>query len=238
MPQALIPPRNVVPRPTAEPEEETRMESAMSRVGLAVIGAGYWGPNLVRNFHGHARLGPALALRPGRGPGPRGARPVLDGARRRLASTRSSPTRRRRRGRHRHAGGHPLRRSRWPRSRPASTCWSRSRWRLRSTTGGSSSRPPSERGRVLMCDHTYCYTPAVQHIRELVARGRARRPPVSSTRSGSTSAWSSPTSTCSGTSRRTTCRSSTSSCPAASRRSRSPRTAPTRSAPGRPASAT
>ncbi len=23
----------------------------MSRLGVAVIGAGYWGPNLVRNFH-------------------------------------------------------------------------------------------------------------------------------------------------------------------------------------------
>jgi predicted dehydrogenase len=28
-----------------------------------------------------------------------------------------------------------------------------------------------ERGVVLMCDHTYCYTPAVQRIRELVHTG-------------------------------------------------------------------
>src|ERR1017187_188250 len=26
-------------------------------------------------------------------------------------------------------------------------------------------------GRILMCDHTYCYTPAVQHIRQLIHGG-------------------------------------------------------------------
>ena len=30
-----------------------------------------------------------------------------------------------------------------------------------------------DRGLVLMCDHTYCYTPAVLKIRELIAVGRA-----------------------------------------------------------------
>ena len=72
-----------------------------------------------------------------------------------------------------------------------------------------------ERGRVLMFDHTYCYTPAVQlHPRARRSRASSARSSTS-TRCGSTSAWSSPTSTCSGTSPRTTCRSSTSSCPAA-----------------------
>ena len=33
-------------------------------------------------------------------------------------------------------------------------------------------------GVVLMCDHTYCYTPAVRHIRSLVQDGTARRPPI------------------------------------------------------------
>ena len=43
-------------------------------IGLAVVGAGYWGPNLVRNARPrHVR--PALAVRPRRGPGPAGARP-------------------------------------------------------------------------------------------------------------------------------------------------------------------
>ena len=50
-----------------------------------------------------------------------------------------------------------------------------------------------------MCDHTYCYTPAVQRIRELIRSGEIGDS-SSSTRSGSTSAWCSPTSTCSGTS--------------------------------------
>ena len=83
-----------------------------------------------------------------------------------------------------------------------------------------------------MCDHTYCYTPAVQKIRELVARRRARRHPVRRLGPRSTSGSSSPTSTCSGTSRRTTSRSSTSSSPRAASRWRSRPRAPTRSAPG------
>ena len=76
-------------------------------------------------------------------------------------------------------------------------------------------RGADERGLVLMCDHTYCYTPG------RAADPRARRAAASSatscssTRCGSTSGWCSPTSTSSGTSPRTTCRSSTSSCPAA-----------------------
>ena len=68
-----------------------------------------------------------------------------------------------------------------PRQRcgPASTCWSRSRWPTRvDAAAGDGRRWPRERGLVLMADHTYCYTPAVQKIRELIADGRARRHPV------------------------------------------------------------
>ena len=39
-----------------------------------MVGAGYWGPNLVRNFLSHAERGPALGVRPRRRPGPQGRR--------------------------------------------------------------------------------------------------------------------------------------------------------------------
>ena len=73
-------------------------------------------------------------------------------------------------------------------------------------------RSAADSGLVLMADHTYCYTPAVRKIRELVGRVLSARS-CSSTRCGSTSGWSNRMWTCSGTWRRTTCRSSTSSCP-------------------------
>ena len=74
---------------------------------------------------------------------------------------------------------HPPRRSRWPRceagkhvlvEKPLADSVARRprRW----STGRASS------GLVLMVDHTYCYTPAVLKIRELIADGRARRDPV------------------------------------------------------------
>ena len=97
---------------------------------------------------------------------------------------------------------------------------------------------PRERNLVLMCDHTYCYTPVVQHIRRARPRRRPRATSSTSTRSASTSASSNPTSTCSGTSRRTTCRSSTTSSRRAPSRSPCRPRVPTRSAPAAAASAT
>ena len=99
-------------------------------------------------------------------------------------------------------------------SRPASTCSSRSRW----PTSVDDGRKLVERGRatrglVLMCDHTYCYTPAVQHIRELVARRRARRHPVPRLGAHQPRAGPARRRRALGPRARTTCRSSTSSCP-------------------------
>ena len=48
----------------------------MPRLGVAVVGAGYWGPNLRPQLPAAPRLPAALAVRPRRGPGPRGARPL------------------------------------------------------------------------------------------------------------------------------------------------------------------
>ena len=98
----------------------------MSPIGLAVIGAGYWGPNLVRT----ALATPALQLEwlcdldeeraqavLGRYTTVQGHRLVRRGARR--------PGGRRRRDRD--ASRHPLRPCARPPSRRASTCWWRSR---------------------------------------------------------------------------------------------------------------
>ena len=59
------------------------------------------------------------------------------------------------------------------------------------------SRPPKRADRVLMIDHTYCYTPAVGYIREAWLRERSATS-CTWTPCGSTSDWSSPTSTFSG----------------------------------------
>ena len=144
----------------------------MTPMGVAVIGAGYWGPNLVRNFLACPSWDLRWVVRPRRRAGPqRRWAPYRRRRRSPPTSTEVLDDPRRRRRRDRHAGRHPHRRRRWPRSTPASTCWSRSRWRRRWPRVRSWSTRPSERGLVLMCDHTYCYTPAVLKIRELVHGG-------------------------------------------------------------------
>ena len=37
-------------------------------IGIAVVGYGYWGPNLVRNFSEDAGRSPGLRVRPQKGP--------------------------------------------------------------------------------------------------------------------------------------------------------------------------
>ncbi|MGO4105344.1 Gfo/Idh/MocA family protein [Leifsonia sp. YAF41] len=139
------------------------------KLRIAVVGAGYWGPNLARNFHAspewelvaicdidHDRAA-ALAEQVG------GARVVtslstlLDAedidaiaiatpARTHHGITRDALN----------AGKHVLV------EKPLADTGERGRDMVRAA---------AERGLVLMADHTYCYTPAVQKIRELIAEG-------------------------------------------------------------------
>ena len=134
------------------------------RVG--VVGAGYWGPNLVRNFRGspdwdlvavcdldeaRAREGGGRAQHRGRG----------DLARAAAGARRTS--------------------TRWPIATPARTHGAIALAALEAGKHVLVEKPLAveprrtprrwstrrgERGLVLMCDHTYCYTPAVQQIRE------------------------------------------------------------------------
>ena len=67
-----------------------------------------------------------------------------------------------------------------------------------------------------MVDHTYCYTPAVLKIRELIADGDARRHPVRRLRAHQPRPDPARRRRLLGPRARTTCRSSTSSCPAGS----------------------
>ena len=84
-------------------------------LGVAVIGAGYWGPNLVRNFRARPDwdLVAVCDLDPDRARAGRSARTATVGHRRPRAACWT--TRRRRRGRHRHPGRAPTTRSRWRR---------------------------------------------------------------------------------------------------------------------------
>ena len=136
---------------------------------VAVVGAGYWGPNLVRNFRA-ARTGTWSRLRPGPATGRQARCRPGRGAGRAVLDELLDP-RRRRRGRDRDAGPHAPRRSPWPRCAPASTCWSRSRWRTTGPTGRAMVEDAERARPGADGDHTYCYTPAVLKIRELVAAG-------------------------------------------------------------------
>ena len=97
-------------------------------LGVAVVGAGYWGPNLVRNFYASEEWTVRCVVEPDRARLER----LL-----RLYPTRCRATRHRG-GAGRSAGrcggagdsaAHALRTRRRARSKPASTCSSRSRWR-------------------------------------------------------------------------------------------------------------
>jgi predicted dehydrogenase len=138
-------------------------------IGLAVIGAGYWGPNLVRNFQGSPlfRLRWLCDLDPGR------ARSVLGGystvratddyaavlADETVAAVAvATPA-----GTHLdvamaalRAGKHVLV------EKPLAASYAEGRRLVEEA---------ADRGLTLMCDHTYCYTPAVTRIRDIVASG-------------------------------------------------------------------
>ena len=92
------------PGPCGPALGELRMTTT-ERLGVAVVGAGYWGPNLIRNFRECGGLGPSGGLRPGHRAG--GGRPRRPQRRRRdrLAGRAARP-RRHRRDRDRDAGAH------------------------------------------------------------------------------------------------------------------------------------
>ena len=116
-------------------------------VRVAVVGLGYWGPNLVRNLDELAEAEVVCDLRPR----PRAARRRSAGATRPCATTTrfddAARRRRRRRGRDRDAGLDALRARARGARRPASTSSSRSRSRRRSAEAARArSRLADERG--------------------------------------------------------------------------------------------
>ncbi len=202
----------------------------------AVIGAGYWGPNLARNFKSSPDWELVAVVRPGPATGP-------PSSRQRTAVSRSAtsvdelldtddvdavaiatPART-------HHG------SPWRRSRRASTCWSRSRWPTAGPRAWRWSTQPRTRPGPDGRPHLLLHPGRAEDPRADRGR-RAGRDPLR--RLGPDQPRTDPAGRrrLLGPGARTTCRSSTSSCPAASGPSRWRRTAPIRSAPGKPASAT
>ncbi|GAA2813329.1 Gfo/Idh/MocA family protein [Streptomyces showdoensis] len=138
-------------------------------LGVAVIGAGYWGPNLVRNFQGSDRfrlrwLCDLDVTRAQRVLGGYSTVQATDDYAAVLADPDvhavavATPA-----GTHLdvalaalRAGKHVLV------EKPLATTYA---------DGARLVAEAEERGLTLMCDHTYCYTPAVAKIRELVREG-------------------------------------------------------------------
>lgn len=149
--------------------ERTATGDGLGPVGIAVIGAGYWGPNLVRNTlqstatrlravcdvdlaRAHAVAGNYSGIEVTEDLQAVLADPTVE------AIAVATPA-----GTHRdvamaaiEAGKHVLV------EKPLASTYAE---------GLALARAAEERGVVLMCDHTYCYTPAVQRIRELVHSG-------------------------------------------------------------------
>ncbi len=148
---------------TAGPDTDTE------RLGVAVIGGGYWGPNLVRNF----QASDSFALRwmcdlqierARRALGRYSTVTATDDYARVLADPQvaavaiATPA-----ATHRdlalaalRAGKHVLV------EKPLAAGYAEGRELVDAA---------AERGLTLMCDHTYCYTPAVTYIRDLIASG-------------------------------------------------------------------
>ena len=143
--------------------------SSGDRLGAAVIGAGYWGPNLIRNFRGAADwdLVAVCDLDTDRAESVVGARSGVDVT----ASLEELLARD-------DVDAVAI-------ATPARTHQAIALQALRAgkhvlvekpladgvASGRSMVDLARQQGLVLMTDHTYCYTPAVQRIRELVAEG-------------------------------------------------------------------
>jgi predicted dehydrogenase len=139
------------------------------RLGVAVIGAGYWGPNLIRNFRGSADwdLRAVCDLDVARAHavvGERSGVDVTDSVDEILsrddidAVAIATPART-----HRSLGLQALRAGKHVLvEKPLADSVAAGREMVAAAKA---------EGVVLMADHTYCYTPVVQKIRELVAEG-------------------------------------------------------------------
>jgi len=138
-------------------------------VGIAVVGAGYWGPNLVRNALQSAatRLIAVVDQDLGRAERVAGgfsgvrasadlAAVLADPAVEAVAVATPAASHLRVAMAAIEAGKHVLV------EKPLAASYA---------DGLALARAAQDRGVVLMCDHTYCYTPAVQRIRELVHSG-------------------------------------------------------------------
>ena len=132
-----------------------------------VVGYGYWGPNIVRNVveRPEFRLMGLCEMDEGRAEDFRRRHPGVwvesdfDAA---LADPAD------RSGRDRHPAPHPLQPRAPRRSRPASTCWSRSRWPAPPTRRPKLIALADELGLVLMPGHTFVYSPSVNKVRDLI----------------------------------------------------------------------
>jgi predicted dehydrogenase len=161
--------REATERTAAPREPAERAQRTMGAVGLAVVGAGYWGPNLVRT----AQATPALKLEWLCDLDEQRARSVLGGYTTVQATT-SYDT----------VLADPAVQA-VAIATPAATHFDLVRAALEagkhvlvekpltlsSAEGHKLVEIADRLGLVLMCDHTYCYTPAVRHIRELVRGG-------------------------------------------------------------------
>lgn len=142
----------------------------MRPVGVAVVGAGYWGPNLCRNFNGHPRADLQVVCdldveRARRVVGPRSTvrvtaslTDVLDDSRvEAVAVATPAATHASIAAACLRAGKHVLV------EKPLAAS---------AEDGAALVAEADAGGLVLMCDHTYCYTPAVQRLRDLISQGR------------------------------------------------------------------
>lgn len=141
----------------------------MKPVGIAVVGAGYWGPNLVRNFAAHdatdirwvCDLSPSRAQKAVGSLA--GVRPTID-----LEDVLNDPE----------VEGVAVATPAGTHAEVAAACFGAGKHVLvekplaRTVEEGEEMVATAERlGLVLMADHTFCYTGAVKKIRELVRGG-------------------------------------------------------------------
>ena len=152
---------------TARPHDRR----AAVAVRVAVVGLGYWGPNLVRNLNElpEAEVVAVCDLEPRRCS--RGSRPATGGLRTHRELRRRARRRRRRRGRDRDAGLDPSRAGERRRCGCGKHVFVEKPLAASLDAGARAAAPRAERGLVLMPGHTFLYSPPVNMIRELIESG-------------------------------------------------------------------